>query len=515
MINYINIKNHKALKHAQMLGLGNINVILGKNNSGKTTILEALNKPDCYSIGRKIDDVEWLVSLFKGQADGYTNPPPNLSIDWFRNYILGLSQNDEIWYTENKTDIINKIKSAQKSNSTLGNFGADIFNHELIIDKFFQKSKDYFSTVLIPPKRQIEFISEIKLSQETTSTGAGIINRLFLLKNQDLESVNYKIYQKIYNIFTEITGARFNIIPNENNQIELVYNADKNWISASDSGLGLSDILVIISLINLSNYNVILLEEPENHLHAGYQKKLLNYFRSIKNKQFFISTHSSIFLDPLLVDKIFYCSNDGEITLSDQTSKSEIISSLGYSVAENLVADVLVLVEGPTDIPIYQEMFNWLGIDSKYNVKFWSLGGDIMASLDLSVFAERNNVFAIIDSDKGSHVQRTRFKENCEKYGIKCLKLSRNSIENYFPLNAIKEVFPGQISDEIINLSPTKSVDKQIGFYDKNRTIKIKNAEIVKNMNIDDIRESDLFYFIQEIKELLDKETNNSAVQIL
>ena len=56
MIEYLNIKNHKALKHANIIDLGKINIICGKNNSGKTTILEAL-----YLMPNPIRDVSYTI----------------------------------------------------------------------------------------------------------------------------------------------------------------------------------------------------------------------------------------------------------------------------------------------------------------------------------------------------------------------------------------------------------------------------------------------------------------------
>lgn len=500
MIRYLNIKKHKGLHQAQLMDLGNINVICGKNNSGKTTVLEALLDKNCYGIGKKLDDVEWLVGLFRPQAERYNDPNPRSSITWFRNHVTSLIQQNTIWFSDDPT-VIPKIHEAQKSDSYLRQYSQNVFQLDGVLVAFFEKSLAFYNPVLIPPKRQLEFQSNINLNQSISPTGNGIINELFFLKNQDLESDNYKVYKKIYDTFYEITGSRFNVVPDKKNQIKLFYKTDENWVPASDSGLGLSDVLIMVSICSLVDSNVFLIEEPENHLHAEYQKKLLKYLKSLKSKQFFITTHSSVFLDTNMVDKIFYCCmNNGEIQLSDQTSKSEIINALGYSVTENLVADLIILLEGPTDIPVIKEMLDWLGVNSSFNVKFWALGGDIMASLDLSVFAERNNVFALVDSDPGSSVQRTRFMRNCAESGIRCRKLERYSIENYFTLESIRKVFPAQIPDELVQITPKKPVDVQIGFKDRNKTIKIKNAEIVRHMNVSNIEGTDLHEFLTEIQ---------------
>ncbi len=505
MIKYLNIKNHKALVRAQMVELGNINIICGKNNSGKTTVLEALCDDKCFAIGKKVDSVDWLIELFQPQADKYTNPSPSNSIHWLRKYIEGLIQENTVWFSDDHENITRKMLKSKNDDPYLRSYSQDIFNFEPMLNGFFKKPKEFFNPVLIPPKRQPEFQSTVNLNQEITPAGNGIINKLFFLKNQDLDSVDYKVYKTIYETFYEITGSKFNVVPNKSNQINLFYNTDKNWIPASDSGLGLSDVLIIVSMLNVLDHNVFLLEEPENHLHAEYQKRLLKYLSSIKSKQFFITTHSPVFLDSKAVDKIFYCTNNGEILLSDQTSKSEIINSLGYSVTENLVADLIVLLEGPTDIPVIQEMLNWFGINTIYNIKYWPLGGDIMASLDLSVFAERNNVFALVDSDPGSSIQRTRFISNCKKNGVYCKKLERYSIENYFPIHAIRKAFPDQIPTKIKDISPMEAVDAQIGFKGKNKTIKIKNAQIVKHMNVSDIEGTDIHAFLTDIRAFLIK----------
>lgn len=505
MINYIQIKSHKALVHAEMMGLGNINVICGRNNSGKTTIVEALLDNNCYGIGKKLDNADWIVNIFKPQADAYNSPNPDLSLRWFSNYIKQLIQENTIWFSDNRNEIKTKIYQSMENDPYLHRFSRSNFNFDLVLNEFFKNSLDFYNPYLIPPIRQLEFQTNINLAQEISSEGSGIVNKLFFIKNQDLESEYYNVYKKIYDIFQEITGAKFNVVPDKNNQIKLFYNTNEKWIPASDSGLGLTDVLIMISIFNLVDRNVFLLEEPENHLHAAYQKQLLKYLKSLRSKEFFITTHSSIFLDISLVNKIFYCKNNGEISLSDQTSKSEIINSLGYSVTENLVADLIILVEGPTDIPVIREMLNWFGIDHTYNVKYWALGGDIMSYLDLSVFAERKNVYALVDSDPGSSTHRTRFIRNCAINGIKCKKLKRYSIENYFTIKAIRDIFLDQIPDEIQSISPSRPVDVQIGFKSRKKTIKIRNAEIVKQMNISDIEGTDLYEFLNDIKSFFEK----------
>ncbi|MCZ8284597.1 MAG: AAA family ATPase, partial [Bacteroidia bacterium] len=353
----------------------------------------------------------------------------------------------------------------------------------------------------IPAKRILEYESSISLNQNISAEGNGILNRLFFLKNQDLASADFILYTQIHHVFKSITGFDFNIVPNQNNNILLKFKIHNEWLIADQCGLGLRELLSMITQISISKKEIILLEEPENHLHADFQKKFISFLKEQHDKQFIISTHSNVFIDHSFIDKVYYCWYDEEVKISDKTTTSKIIDSLGYSIAENLTADAIILTEGPTDIPILKRILTLNETITNYNIKFWPLGGDIMGESDLSIFKGLNKVFAIIDSDPGSSKIRNKFQKNCEDHSITCYKLDRYSIENYIPLNIIKDQFPSQIT--IKNLDDTLSVDEQIGFKQKNKSIKQKNAEMALRVELKDIQETDLHRICNEIKNIL------------
>lgn len=121
----------------------------------------------------------------------------------------------------------------------------------------------------------------------------------------------------------------------------------KPWIDAVDCGLGLQDLLIILYFSIHPDFDVVLVEEPESHLHPELQKKLLIYLKEDSKKQFFISTHSNIFLNNALVDRVFFTYYEGSVKVTDATSRSSILNNLGYSVSDNLMSDLVILVEGP------------------------------------------------------------------------------------------------------------------------------------------------------------------------
>ncbi|MGJ4748146.1 ATP-dependent nuclease [Leptospira sp. SA-E8] len=506
MINYLKAKNHKGITQILLENIGILNVICGRNNSGKTSILEALCEKDHYSVGYLLESVEWPTKLFQRIANGYSSPSPQSLINWFNRAIKREVEEGLVWYTDNKEEINARFASDQKIDNYLRGYSP--VNIKEVIEPILNKIESNYRPILIPAKRSLQFKVVINFKEELKPNGDGVVNRLFFLKNQDLETDDYKRYLKIYDSFKEITGVIFNIIPDTDNRITLFFKINNKWLNSNDCGLGFSDLLIIIAVLVDMDYSFLLIEEPENHLHADIQRRFLNLLRLYKDKQFIITTHSSVFLDTQYVNKIFHILNEnGVISASDQTSKSEIINALGYSVADNLVADVLILTEGPTDIIFIKKILDWLMPTKLFNIRYWPLGGDIMSSLDLSVVAERNNVFALIDNDPGSSVQRTRFQKECEKFQIGCTRLSRYSIENYLSLDAIKKIFPEQLYDNIKSIEPNIKVDKQLKFDSASGSIKGKMQKILDEMQLDDIKGTDLLEFAQSIVKYLTRES--------
>jgi hypothetical protein len=246
-----------------------------------------------------------------------------------------------------------------------------------------------------------------------------------------------------------------------------------------------------------------LIEEPERHLHSSTQRRLLMYL-SEQDKQFFIATHSNVFLDLDFVDAIFTTEYvNGCINVKNESSKAQALFELGYSVADNIVSDLVILIEGPSDKNVVEYFLNKLGLLKNNIVKFWFLGGDIMAKHDLTILMESYKVIALVDNDPGSSVIRTRFVKNCEKLGIKCCRLKRYSIENYLTLEALEKAFPKQIPSSLSVIDPGVKLEKQIGI-----DVKKELSKIVKHMNFPDIEHSDLGEFILDVKKLLEQKSS-------
>ena len=52
---------------------------------------------------------------------------------------------------------------------------------------------------------------------------------------------------------------------------------------------------------------LVLIEEPENHMHPDMQRRLLQVLKRDTSKQYVFASHSNVLLDFSLIDRTFFC----------------------------------------------------------------------------------------------------------------------------------------------------------------------------------------------------------------
>ena len=499
MFNTIKIKKIKGLESCVLRNLGRINVICGKNNSGKSTLLEGINSSDHRGILLNLSSDKTKTfydkSINRTPWDGRQENLNNL----YETIINDSFNSREEWFS-NESDIF--IESIIEYSKKYVPFKKTFtLNEGFLKTSYHEIFPEVPKTILIPAKRRLEENKNVHSKDTLNEEGKGILNYFFYAKNQPEDTEDNSIFTEINKAFYDISsGYEFDIFFEENEnvddfiQLKFKYK-EKNWIDAGDCGLGLQDLLIILYFSISPDYEVILIEEPENHMHPDMQRKLLIYLKNhATDKQFFLTTHSNIFLNNSLVDKIIYTYFEDSVKVDDATSKVSILNDLGYTVTDNLVSDLIILVEGPKDRPIIEEFMLKMGILKKYDIKIWPLGGDIMNQVDLSVFAEKYKIIALIDKDIQSRKIRDRFIENCNKYSIPVHKLKRYAIENYFTIDALRNVYGSEINEEISKIKTNVKLEAQLGF-----NVKKKNREIVKQMSLDDIKSTDFYEWLEKI----------------
>jgi energy-coupling factor transporter ATP-binding protein EcfA2 len=309
MYEYVRVFNHKGLTECTLENLGRVNIICGRNNSGKTTILEALDSSEHRAYGKKFGErnVDEIYEQTRG-IGGWDRRSPGLESRY--RAVLTRAIAVRIWYSDQAEEFIAEVDKLRKD-TDLRSFGS--FNTGILVKAYESQFPESTRTILLPPKRYLEPDRRIETSQAVSPDGAGILNRLFHEKNQPTRSSAGELHEHVVEAFSRISsGYKFDIFSEPGDRIRLHFSfEDGQWAPADAWGLGLQDLLVILHFCLSPDYDIVLIEEPESHMHPDMQRRLLHFLREQTLKRFFLSTHSNVFLDNAYVDRVFFVTFTG------------------------------------------------------------------------------------------------------------------------------------------------------------------------------------------------------------
>lgn len=524
-------------------GLDKMNIFIGKSNSGKSNITEALdlifNGINIHGTkinfeGRRINLVDrnyWFGQKLKNGG----NPISIIvkinfffdEFDWpllfkdarpieFINTFIKDNQNNQLTLTF-------KIftKDEKTTNFSISSF--KIGENDIIIeDAGTVKFKDIRSNSLsqndqynlIKNLNQIfsNHFTKIYAVKKADENVANSFQQYEIDLTKDKLEVYNKINECIQELFQDFTQTKTykhlkgNEIYLQNNKINL---------PLSYNGSGIEQIFMILFHIYSDNNKIIAIEEPESHLDVWGQKRLFDFLKKIaieENKQFFITTHSNTFIDHPESKNIYLVKksekNETEVSkINNEEERYEILDELGIKASDILQSDGIIFVEGPTDKNVFKEFFKKEGIDlGNYNISLIHLGGlGNITTQDIQDLVKINRNFVLIlDSDKKSPKDNIptlniNIKNKFRQYGKKCYILKKRGIENYFSKKIICEVL--KISESDLKFGDFDDLKETINILEKKlerplRYSKIQRGkEIAKKMNSEDID--------NEIKDLL------------
>jgi len=132
--------------------------------------------------------------------------------------------------------------------------------------------------------------------------------------------------------------------------------------------------------IELGKPDLILIEEPEIHLHPALETAVMRYLkRSSETSQIFLTTHSTNFIDSGEYSAIHFVRKTHStvsLALSFEQAADALPRELGLRLSSLFMYEKLVFVEGPSDEDVLREWASTLSLNlSKANVGFINIGG--------------------------------------------------------------------------------------------------------------------------------------------
>ena len=392
-IDRVIIKNYRALRETDVSLNSNLNIIVGDNESGKSTLLEAVNlalkcqlnrRPAAYELHPFLFNAEAVAEFIASYKAGTPQAPPEILIEL---------------YFVNTADFAD-LKGTNNSER------ADLPGISLTIclDPNFQEEyRDYVADPVQLNSVPVEYFHIVwqsfaghqmnarSLPVRSAMIDPSAISNTYAANKYVLEIVKDYLtkkqqvdlalsYRKMRDVFlsddsvtainTELAG-KTGVVSDKTLSVAMDTTTRASWetgvlphlddIPLTLVGKGEQNAVKIKLAIEAADACAILLmEEPENHLsHANLNKLIGHITDKSADKQLIVTTHNSFVLNKLGVDHILMFNGETVITLKDlpESTKEYFKRLPGHDTLRMILSTRSVLVEGPSDELIVQKAY--------------------------------------------------------------------------------------------------------------------------------------------------------------
>lgn len=448
MIEYIYIKNFKCFGDVFELKLKNgPNIIVGDNEQGKSTILEAIhlvltgffrgklikNNLNQFIFNQHIVN-EYLASI----KEGNPLPAPEILIEvYFEENSFPETEGDDFMFNTEKgkaegiyikialSDLFREeyelfIKEAMESNEDI--HGLPIEYYEVTWRNFARKSMTGRS---VPVRSALIDVGFSKFQNGSDMYISRIIRDI--LEPNELVGIS-QAFRK-----TNESFANDESMIEVNNKLTSLNSFSEKKVSLSvDSGLkstwqgnlitkiddtpfdyiGKGEQAIIKTELSLSSKiaekaSVILLEEPECHIsHTKLNKLLSKINEKNENKQFIVTTHSSFVSNKLGIDNLILIDNLRTTTFSDLslTTESFFKKVAGYDTLRMILCKKALLVEGDSDELVVQKAYidKYGKLPIEDEIEIISVGTSFLRFLEI---AEKTDSAVSVITDNDGNIE--------------------------------------------------------------------------------------------------------------
>ena len=393
-IERIIIRNYRALRNAAVtLGPGT-NIIVGDNEAGKSTLLEAINlalkcqlgrRPAAYELHPLLFNSRTIAEFIESHRARKPKPPPEILIELYlkddksladlkgtinsemadqpgvsltirldenfkeeyREYIanpdelngIPVEYYEIVWQSFAGHPLTSRsipIKSVLIDPSSISNTSA-ANRYILEIVRDYLSKAQAVDLALSYRQMRDEFVSDSRITAINTdlATKTGVVSDKRLSVAMDM---------------TSKAGWESGVLPHlDDIPLTLVGKGEQNAVK------------VKLAMEASDACDIFLMEEPENHLsHTNLNRLIGKIIEKSNGRQLIITTHSSFVLNKLGVENTLMFNGQTAIWLNDLPKSTEAYFRKlpGYDTLRMILAKRTILVEGPSDELIVQKSFH-------------------------------------------------------------------------------------------------------------------------------------------------------------
>ena len=458
MIHKLILKNFKRIAN-ETFDFNNFDLIVGANNSGKSTALQAL------AIWQYCVD-QFNLQTRKGSR-GIQVVLPNFTA-------LPLPEFNLLW--TDRTDREYVVDASKKSGKAQNYIYIEIdvyWNDEENVEQNFAVQMRYQSPqavfaipkgdwknfaaknalpsfpkiVYVPPFSGLEphekWMDDGNIRQQTGKAQPGSVLRNLLYRVIDRPHVNIadnadwsEIVLKIKDWF----GVDLLLPQYEkgiSTEIHMEYKSNKKSFDIISGGSGFHQILTLLAFVyGYPEVTTILFDEPDAHLHVNLQRQIVNYFKVKSKKQFIIATHSEEFIKGVEINSILSILSGKPQRVISTNEVLQALSDIdNIDVVRTSQSPFILYVEGEDDerlLSVWADKLDKNEIYQKYYP--FVLGGStkremqdkadrhfralkqVVPNVKRAILLDRDGDDNAINPDKENHVLNEWKRKNIDNY---------------------------------------------------------------------------------------------------
>ena len=451
MIRRVVLRRFKRFEEEVFDISGNV-VLAGPNNMGKSTVLQAIAAWG-FALNR------WKqLNDFQRHGGGYPKAP--IVRQTFA--AVPLRAFDLLWKDRRYTGSVQVQLETDESSVTM-EFIADS-SEQIYVRPLSDAEPEVLrrlalNTVYVPAMSGLSTDEPVlqapKINQLLGQSRPGEVLRNLLLAAAQSETAWESLKKSIRRLFG------YEMLPPNGEGPDIIaeyaYGSGGPRFDIASGGSGFQQVLMLVTFLLTKPASVLLVDEPDAHLHVILQDVIYDELRSLattQDSQLIIATHSEVIIDS--VDPRQLCMMFGKSRpLADSEEKSLLIRSLGWLSNNDIVlaqnAPGVLYIEGHTDLAILREWARILehpALETLTTKVFWKplvweprLQARGIRAADhyegLKLVRSDLPGIVLMDGDDNPNVPETAISGT----GLQRVRWKRYEIESYLVLPAVLERF--------------------------------------------------------------------------
>ncbi|QSR09940.1 MULTISPECIES: ATP-dependent endonuclease [Lactococcus] len=459
-VSAVNIKGFKKYIDYKVKFNDHLNILIGENEAGKSTILEAievvLNQK--FFLHNQNANVLFFCkdNIEKFESNKNIESLPKIEIELFFSHRNGQTPNPKIgrFYGEHNSwsDAYYGIHFEYKFDESYSALFQDFGNNPIIPIDFYKAEWKTFSGTnynrKLNPLKSLTIDNSLSKYGIYDSFAKDIYETTYDEKTKN--SLSHEFRTSIKNFLSSnkesLSLDEFQTfsISEEKTNIKSLLTIEHKGITLQQKGKGMENIIKTRQALKNSQSKLLLIEEPENHLSPMNLRKLISDISQENgDSQIIIATHESLIVNRLGLDNLIWIQGSKPSTFNNL--KSETIAYFKKidhtNILQFILANKVILVEGAAEYILMDKLVRSLRDDKKglddYKIEVIS-GGGITYKHYLDVAKNLNKpILVLTDNDsKLERIQEIQLKNQKYESSNVPIKIELEDDISYFTFEA-------------------------------------------------------------------------------